>query len=71
MHMPGLIPLLLTLLILGPLLVAWFQIFSKAGYSGWLCLLLLVPLVNFILILWFGFSRWPILKRISTTANQT
>jgi hypothetical protein len=43
-------------------LVAWAQIFSKAGYSGWMCLLLIVPLVNVIVFLWFAFSRWPVLR---------
>ena len=43
-------------------LIAWAQIFSKAGYSGWLCLLLIIPLVNAILFLWFAFSMWPVLR---------
>jgi hypothetical protein len=46
-------------------LVAWAQIFSKAGYSGWLSLLFLVPIVNIILFLWFAFSTWPVGTRAS------
>jgi hypothetical protein len=42
--------------------IAWAQIFSKAGYSGWLCLLLIIPLVNIIIFFWFAFSRWPVLR---------
>ena len=44
-------------------LAAWVQIFSKAGYSGWLSLLTLVPVVNVIVLLWFAFSTWPVLER--------
>lgn len=40
-------------------LVGWAKIFSKAGYSGWLCLLWLIPIVNIILFFWFAFSKWP------------
>lgn len=36
----------------------WF-IFSKAGYSKWLSLLMVVPLVNLILLYFLAFSRWP------------
>ena len=43
--------------------VAWVQIFNKAGYTGWLTLLFLIPVVNIILFLWFAFSEWPALKR--------
>ncbi len=43
--------------------IAWAQIFSKAGHSGWLCLLLIIPLVNIILFFWFAFSQWPVIRR--------
>ncbi len=37
----------------------WF-IFTKAGYSKWLSLLMLVPIVNVIMLYFFAFSTWPI-----------
>lgn len=40
----------------------WF-IFSKAGYSKWLSLLLVIPVVNLIMIYFLAFSKWPILKK--------
>jgi uncharacterized membrane protein YhaH (DUF805 family) len=43
-------------------LVAWAYIFSKAGYSGWMCLLLIIPVVNVITFLWFAFSDWPVTR---------
>lgn len=36
----------------------WF-IFSKAGYSKWLSLLMVVPLVNVILLYFLAFAKWP------------
>lgn len=36
----------------------WF-IFSKAGYSKWLSLLMVVPLVNIALLYFLAFSKWP------------
>lgn len=38
------------------------RIFRKAGYSPWLALLTLIPLVNLGLIVWFGNAEWPNLQ---------
>lgn len=38
----------------------WARIFQKAGHSGALCLLMLVPVLNVIMFFWFAFSTWPI-----------
>src|SRR4051794_5692088 len=35
-------------------------IFRKAGYSGWLGLLMLVPVVNLITLVWFAMAHWPL-----------
>ena len=39
--------------------VNW-RIATKAGYEGQLSLLMLVPFANFIILLMFAFSEWPI-----------
>ena len=44
--------------------IAWWKIFSKAGYSGARSLLLIFPLVNLIVFLLFAFSEWPIQRRL-------
>jgi hypothetical protein len=54
-------------LIIVALLVAlfvwvYFRIFSKAGFSGWLALLMLVPLVNVGMLLFLAFAEWPALR---------
>ncbi len=36
----------------------WF-IFSKAGYSGWLSLLIVVPIINIVTLYFLAFSTWP------------
>lgn len=41
-------------------LFAWAEIFLRAGYNRWLCLVMIVPVVNLAVFLWFAFSRWPI-----------
>ncbi len=35
-------------------------IFRKAGYSGWLGLLMLVPVVNLCVLVWFATTTWPL-----------
>jgi len=47
-------------------IVAYWRIASKAGYSGVLSLLMLVPLVNFILLLFFAFTEWPIERELQS-----
>lgn len=46
----------------------WWRIFSKAGYSGALGLLMLVPFGSLIMLCILAFSQWPILKT-SDSAN--
>ena len=36
----------------------WF-IFSKAGYSKWLSFLMVVPIVNIAMLYFLAFSTWP------------
>ncbi len=43
----------------------WF-IFPKAGYSKWLSLLMVVPLVNVILLYFLAFAKWPSLGNSNT-----
>jgi hypothetical protein len=43
------------------ILPPFWKIFAKAGFSPWLALLVLVPLVNLIVLYVVAFSRWPAL----------
>ena len=42
--------------------IAFWQICSKAGFSGALGLLMLVPIANIILPLYIAFAQWPALR---------
>jgi hypothetical protein len=48
------------------LIVPFWFIFSKAGYSKWLSLLIVVPLVNVILLYFLAFAKWPSLGSSNT-----
>jgi hypothetical protein len=41
------------------IMIPFWQIFSKAGYSGWRSLLMLVPLFNVLALYFLVFSDWP------------
>ncbi len=63
------------LIILLVLVLPLWKIFSKAGYSGALGLLALIPGLNFLMLLFLAFSKWPIeskLERLQqSTTNET
>jgi len=44
-------------------IVPFWKITTKAGYSGWLSLLVVVPIVNLIFIYFLAFSKWPGLRQ--------
>ena len=48
-------------------LLPFWRICTKAGYSGWLSLLVLIPLANLIFLYFLGFSDWPSLRGDGST----
>jgi hypothetical protein len=62
----GLIELLMVFGMFGGILiiptVCFWKIFEKAGFSPWLSLGFLLPVVNVALLLFLAFSDWPALK---------
>jgi hypothetical protein len=40
-------------------MLAWWRIFSRAGYHGAVSLLMLIPVVNVVMFFWLGFGPWP------------
>ena len=48
--------------IVGSLLatIVYGAIFRKAGYSGWLGLLMPIPVLNVCVLLWFASAHWPL-----------
>lgn len=41
------------------IVVPFWKIFSRAGFSGWLSLLMLVPLINLVVLYVIAFANWP------------
>ena len=49
--------------------IAFCKIFQKAGYSWAMGLLMLVPIVRFVAVLYLGFAKWPIEKKIEADSK--
>ncbi|MHC5061538.1 MAG: hypothetical protein ACYTFK_10705 [Planctomycetota bacterium] len=60
----GLIIVFFGLLVFALTILIWCKIFSKAGYSWAMGLLMLVPIANFIMLLVLAFSDWPVHKEL-------
>lgn len=51
--------------------VGWMRIFGRAGHSSWYGLLMVVPLVNVVLWIWFAFGeQWPIQRAHALAASR-
>ena len=50
--------------------VIYWRIFSKAGYSGALGLLMFVPIANIIVLCVLAFGEWPIYKELKYLRQQ-
>ncbi len=53
--------------------IAYIKIITKAGYSGWWILILLVPIANIVMLLVFAYKEWPIQRELAELrgwANQ-
>lgn len=60
-----LVSLLIVGVIIGVFMILPFwMIFSKAGYSGALSLTQLIPLIGLIVLLYLAFAEWPIHKKM-------
>ncbi len=50
--------------------IIYWRIFSKAGYSGALSLLMFVPIANIIVLCVLAFGDWPIYKELNYLRQQ-
>ena len=46
-------------------IIVWWKIFSKAGYSGAMGLLMFVPIANLVVLCVLAFAEWPILRELN------
>jgi hypothetical protein len=51
-------------------IVAFCKIFSKAGYSWALGLLMLVPIANIIMFFFLAFADWPVQRELRSYKQQ-
>ena len=51
-----------TLIILA---IAFYRLYDKAGFSGAIGLLMLVPIVNLGVALYLAFAEWPVLAELT------
>jgi hypothetical protein len=47
------------------LVIPFWQIFKKAGFSPWFSLLMSVPLLNAVMLYFLAFASWPNRPEIS------
>lgn len=55
----GFIQLLAVIIVIAIQIVPFWKIFPRAGWSPWMSLLMVVPLVNLILLYVLAFKQWP------------
>src|SRR5437762_9945029 len=60
-----LIMLLIGLSVIVFSVVIYWKIFSKAGYSGAMGLLMFVPIANLIVLCVLAFAEWPVLREVN------
>jgi hypothetical protein len=51
-------------------LIIWCKLFSKAGYSWALGLLMLVPIANIVMCFYLAFGDWPVLQELRRLKQQ-
>ena len=53
------------MMLLGAVVIVFpfWKIFVKAGFSGWLGLLMIIPMINLIVLYVLAFSDWPSSRR--------
>ena len=64
------IPWLLTAIWAGAIVFPFWKINTKAGYPGWLALLIIIPMVNVAYLYFLAFSPWPNLEEFDARGRQ-
>lgn len=67
----GLIGLLIGLAAMVFAVLIYWKIFSKAGYSGAMSLLMFVPIANIIVLCMLAFGEWPIYRELNMLRQRS
>ena len=57
--MIGLIELIGIILLSAVIIFPFWKIFRKAGFSKWLSLLTVIPIVDLVVLYYVGLAKWP------------
>jgi peptidoglycan biosynthesis protein MviN/MurJ (putative lipid II flippase) len=59
---PAVLPFVFVIVLIAVVvgILPYWKIFSKAGFSGWMSLLMLVPLLNVVVLYIVAFSQWNV-----------
>ena len=59
---PALLPFVFLIVVIAVVvgIVPYWKIFGKAGFSPWISLLMLVPLMNLVVLYIVAFSQWNV-----------
>ena len=64
------IPWLATAIWAGVIVFPFWKINTKAGYPGWLSLLIVIPMVNVAYLYFLAFSPWPNLEEFEARGRH-
>jgi hypothetical protein len=62
--------LIIVIVVLLFSLLIWFMIIRRTGMNPWLCLLMLVPIANLIVLIVLAFSEWPVQREVKALRAQ-
>lgn len=59
----------MMLIYIAVMVVPFWKIWSRTGHSGWISLLMLIPLVNLIMLYVLAFKDWPAMPKRQSGAE--
>ncbi len=62
--MPGVFELIILCTSVLFVVFPFWKICSKAGFPGWISLLVLIPVLNIVLLFFLALADWPALKNL-------
>lgn len=62
---------IIILIIVALLIIPYWMIWKKAGFSPWLSILMLIPGINFIMLYVLAFAQWKVVPASQSVSNFT
>jgi hypothetical protein len=66
----GLPELVVIVIVLFIVVWPWWKILTKAGYSGGLSILMVIPPISVIVLFYFAIAEWPVLKELNALRQR-